>query len=70
FVKIHKSKARMTVRFWVYHTGNPKKRIFQREVDAVSTAGPVSMASVAMNNLAHNVIAHLKVNLPEIMDKP
>jgi len=67
FTRIYKKKPRMSIRFWVYHSDNPNVKIFQRETDARSTAGPVSMASVAMNNLAHKVIDQLKVNLPPIL---
>lgn len=69
FVLIHPSQPRMTVRVWVYHTDAPSKRIVETEVSAVSTAGPVAMASVAMNNLAHNVIACLLRDLPPIIEE-
>lgn len=68
YVLIAKSKPRMTVRVWVSRADNPSKRIVESEISAVSTAGPVGMASVAMGNLAHNIIAYLLVVIPPIIE--
>jgi hypothetical protein len=64
FVRIHKSQPRMSVRVWVYRPDDPANRLIQSDIGARSTAGPVAIGSVAMNNLAHNVIQYLQAALP------